>query len=1561
MLKNVSPAIFGTTIPDEHQAHIDRYTREFVRKVEEVAAAAVADIRPGRLSWGCGKVNFAVNRRTQGGPVDHDLPVLVVRDLDGKVRALYFSYACHCVTLSNNRISGDWAGFAQEYLQQQFPGTVVLASVGCGADSNPASGATGDKVPICQAQGKQIGDEIKQMLSSELKDITNEPSTRYSRIDLAFDTPRTRKEWEERAQSTNYAIAYHAKLNLERLDRGQELPKSMTYPIQTWLFGDQLAIVFLPGETVVDYALRIKNEYDRNRVWINGYANESRCYIPSERVLKEGGYEGGGAMVYYDRPQRFAPGLEAKIMDVVARQLPTAYLTAKGTEGVPSLSAADSIHRLHTKAGFKVELVAAEPLIQSPVAIDWGADGKLWVCEMFDYPAGTDGDYEPGGRVSFLEDTKHDGHYDKATIFLENLPFPTGVTAWGKGVLVCAAPDILYAEDTDGDGKADKIVKLFSGFATDNYQARVNGLSLGLDNWIYGANGLISKTVTNASTSVDIRNRDFRFRVSSGQFEAVSGLTQQGRVRDDWGRWFGCANSDPVYHFPYEERYVRRNPYISAPAPTVWPAAKYDVGRVYPRSQLLERFNDPGAANRMTSGCGLCLNRDTFLGEEFYGNAFTCEPVHNLVTRAVLSEVDGKMVRSRAPDEQTSEFLASTDNWFRPVQARLGPDGALYIVDMYRFVIEHPRWIPAARLAKLDARAGAKMGRIYRVFPESSQLRPVGNLTQMSNADLAKYIDSPNGTERDRAHMELLVRKAKSAAPTLEKIARNSKLPQVRLQALCVLDGIEALTPKLLKDALSDKDFHVRQQAVRLSESFLKKGSHDTETLGKALVADAKDPAHAVVYQLAFTLGEWSDPRASDTLALLATNYLSDAKMRFAILSSAGSSCGRILDTVLRVSNGAKGREDWIPPLVATAAASTNDGLLEKAFNAVLPGGKTSPGTSGLISLANLLEALEHRGTTFSAYVSSHPKLRGVSLAFTDVLSNAREAVSDDKAAEDYREAAVNLLSREDSTEGDLELLCKVFVRNSKGKLASATLTALRRQRSREVAVKLLKNWSQISPEGRQDVIALLITRNEWAGALLEAISTGTISRGEISLNHLNNLRQSGDPENRLLTQRTFPPQSVGNKAEVLGKYHSAVVIPGAPTKGAEVFSKNCAACHLLDGMGHDVGPDLAALRNKDADYFIKNILDPNAAIEPRFVSYDVTLKDGRSFSGIVKSETATSLTVVSAGGVIENLKRDALENIHASTLSLMPEGLEQGISVQEMADLVSFLRNAGPAKQPELSANELVRDPANMIRIVLDTNQPNSVRETLISANPQFAADFIAEITKDLLPGTEDEYVRIPWLWRVAFAAGKRKDNPELARVIAQSLPALEAPLHDWQAVVLGGGIVNGLSVRGEWPSDRLPQILAGDGALEERWKHALVLAAKMADDAKVREGTRYDALRMLGTLKWDDARAHLVKYLAQGTSPELQQGAISALSDIHSPEVAPTLVAGLQSFTKPNLELALDALLRDEQRIGALLDAVSAGKVAKDEIGPKRIEAMKQRSSPPLASRVQALVRAH
>jgi hypothetical protein len=323
-VNGASDNIFSTPIPPAHQEHINRYTKELTEHLEQVASQAVQNRQPARLAWAVGRVDFAKNRRTPGGPVDHDLPLLVVRDLDGKIKALYVSYACHCVTLSHNKLSGDWAGYAQEMIERRFPGAIALVSIGAGSDANPSSGVVRDRVDIATLQGTQIADEVARVIEQPLQPITGPLVARLQRIELALNDLPTREQWETLVKKGGPA-GYNAQTQLARLDRGERLLTAVEYPIQSFTFGECLQMVFLAGEVCVDYSLRLKRELDRQRLWVNAYSNDFGCYIPSERLVREGGYGGGSETPYFALPATLKSGLEQQIIDEVLRQTPSTF------------------------------------------------------------------------------------------------------------------------------------------------------------------------------------------------------------------------------------------------------------------------------------------------------------------------------------------------------------------------------------------------------------------------------------------------------------------------------------------------------------------------------------------------------------------------------------------------------------------------------------------------------------------------------------------------------------------------------------------------------------------------------------------------------------------------------------------------------------------------------------------------------------------------------------------------------------------------------------------------------------------------------------------------------------------------------------------------------------------------------------------------------------------------------------------------------------------------------------------------------------------------------------
>ncbi len=1662
MLKGANPTLFGVPIPPEHQANIARYTPVFIDRLEEAALAALKDLRPARVEWGVGSATFAKNRRAAGGPTDHDLPVLVVRDPGGALRAVYLGYACHAVTLSHNRVGGDWPGYAAAAVEDDHPGTVALVAIGCGADQNPTSGVTGENLEAARVQGREIAAEVRRLLASPLTRIGGPVTARVATLDLPLADLPTRQQWEEKAKRAD-AIGHHARVNLARLDRGEKLPTSVPYPVQTWAFGDALAMVHLPGEVVVDYAKRLKGELDGRRLWVTAYANHAPCYIPSERVLKEGGYEGGGAMIYYDQPVAFRPGLEARIVGAVKEQLKAfaAKVDPAKNGGSRPLSPHQSLARVSVSvgAGLKAELVAAEPLVADPVAVAFGPDGKVWVAEMADYPTGrTDGQFDPGGRVVVLEDRDRDGVLDTSTVFLDNLPFPTGLLPWRNGVLVCAAPDILYAEDTTGDGKADVVTKLFSGFGTQNYQARVNSLQYGLDGWVYGSCGLFGGNIVSSKTgrTYALGDRDFRIKPDTGELEPATGRTQQGRVRDDAGNWFGCDNSTLVRHYPLADHYHARNPAVAVTGGT-----NVLVGgtRLFPLAADAQRFALSGPPNTVTAACGIGVYRDDLLGAKFTGNVFTCEPVNLLVHRRVLTPAGATFTATRAPEEAAGEFLASADPWFRPVHATTGPDGALWVADMYRFLIEHPKFLPDAERAKIDPRAGAGLGRLYRVRPEAGALRPWVRVRELDAPALVAALDSPNGVQRDAAMMELIWKGDAAAVVPLEALLAKSPRPLARLHALCTLDALGKLSPAALAGALGDADATVRRHAARAAESRLS----DPATAA-AVTKLATDPDVPVRLQTAYSLGAWRDAKAGDALAALALGAKGDPHLTAASVSSLTP------ENLPSFVNGvfAAAGPDGPPPalvrdLFATAAGTGNGAALPALLDGVTKAANGAYRPWQFTAAAATLDALERRGQPWAKLPEP------TRAAIAPLATAARRTIDAPTSTEADLLASTPLLGRDPAARrDDLTRLAAQLAATRPAVVQSAALAALARVPDDAVPAALVAAWPGASPALRGRVLDTLLGRPAWAPALLDAVEKGTIPPGQIDAGRRQRLAEHPDAAVRERAAKRFAGASDPDRAKVVEAARPALALPGDRDRGRAVFARACAACHALDGIGSAVGPDLGTLANKTPLYLLTEILDPNRNVDSRYVEYRAETADGRTVAGLLASETAAAVTLRGQQAKDETVLRADLVALRGTAKSLMPEGLEKDLPHRDLADLLAYLAASDPPHKKlagnapaevtvangaaaltaskafvyggqitfetefgnlgywhgeadravwhvrvpaaavfdvyldyacanESAGNTFALDggepalrgkvagtggweryrtvkvgtlklPTGVSRIALRPDDP--VRGALLDlrtvllvppgqiptgARPPTAADELRGLVADLKASdTAEEYRLIPRVFTVTLAAGKSNDALAVRPVLDAALPKVGDPLRDWQAVALGGGVVNGLSQAGAWPAVRVAELVKDDPALAARWKAVLAPAHAMADDEKVRPGTRYDALRLVALDDWDAARPRLTKYLAKSAHPELQMGAVSGLADVDRPEAAVLLLKALPDLTAENRAIAVAGLLRTPDRVTALLTAIESGAVRAEWISVAHRAAL--RSHPDEAVRARA-----
>jgi mono/diheme cytochrome c family protein/glucose/arabinose dehydrogenase len=590
----------------------------------------------------------------------------------------------------------------------------------------------------------------------------------------------------------------------------------------------------------------------------------------------------------------------------------------KVSDESPVLSPEESMKTIVLPPGYKLELVASEPMIQEPVVIDWDADGRLWVVEMPGYmedmPATTE--REPSGRVSVLEDTNNDGKMDRKTVFMDRLVLPRSLKVLDRGVLIAEPPNLWLARDTDGDLKADTKESITDKYGQEfaNVEHNANSLTWAMDNWMH-------------TSEVDIY-----LRLKDGKFEVAKTLSrgQWGNSQDDAGRIYRNTNSAALFVDIVPTPYYTRNPNLlrtrgsyetldTGGLNTTWPIRPTrGVNRGYQDGVL----RPDGTLASFTAVGAPTVYRGDRLPAELRGNVFLAEPAGNLVSRVIVTD-DGAMLRGRKAYER-GEFMASTDERFRPVNLSSAPDGTLYVVDMYHGIIQHKGYITEylrdqILARKLDRPQGH--GRIYRVVHETTRRGPRPALSKATPAQLVETLSHPNGWWRDTAQRLLVERGAPGVVPLLTRRAAGAPDWRTRLHALWTLDGIDAVTPATVTRALADSSRDVRVSALRLSERWLAK--NDPAMQG-AVLKLLDDTDWWVRRQLAATLGALPAGAAAkiDALTTLLERHGDDPIAVDAALSGLSGSELAVLERLASTTAQSPQRSAAIGILAATLARS---------------------------------------------------------------------------------------------------------------------------------------------------------------------------------------------------------------------------------------------------------------------------------------------------------------------------------------------------------------------------------------------------------------------------------------------------------------------------------------------------------------------------------------------------------------------------------------------------------------------------------------------------------------
>ncbi len=561
---------------------------------------------------------------------------------------------------------------------------------------------------------------------------------------------------------------------------------------------------------------------------------------------------------------------------------------------------AESRKTFQLDADFDIEPFLTEPDVLSPVDIVFDARGNCYVVEMGDYPY----DAQPGnykGRIRLYRDTNGDGKVDTSFVFAENLPSATSVLPWRGGVLVTAAPEILYLKDTDGDYKADQREVLFTGFFNKNSEVQITNLRFGPDNWIYannhGQRGLIKYNRKPEAPAIDVAGGDFRFRLDRDLFESESGTGQFGLAVDDWGHRFYTQNTLHIQQAPIAWRYAHRHPYL--------PSYRSEVNISDHELEMYQKSATPywrqlRSDRRQATYDSLGMNRTeyarghftgasggTFYGgdgfpTDFYGTIFTGDVMGNLVHRDIISTAPGQpaYVASRASEDKDSEFLAATDTWFRPVNFYAGPDGYLYLVDMYRQHIETPVSIPEDLKEGMDFTQGNQYGRIWRIFPkkETKRLVVFPDISAKTSAELVALLSHPNQWWRLTAQRLLLERQDPGTLPLLTQTLNESTDARARLHALYALEGLGQLNEAQIEQVLADSEPGLREHALVLAEKY--------PQFLPQIIRLTDDASPQVALQASLSLGQFSDKEVLPTLARIAEKHADSHLYRLAVLSS---------------------------------------------------------------------------------------------------------------------------------------------------------------------------------------------------------------------------------------------------------------------------------------------------------------------------------------------------------------------------------------------------------------------------------------------------------------------------------------------------------------------------------------------------------------------------------------------------------------------------------------------------------------------------------------------------
>ncbi len=963
--------------------------------------------------------------------------------------------------------------------------------------------------------------------------------------------------------------------------------------------------------------------------------------------------------------------------------------------------------RLHPD--FEIALVAAEPLVVNPISLDWDARGRLWVALTPGYPGKRESSEVPArDSIAILEDADGDGRMDGKRVFADGLDLVTSFVFHEDGVIAAQAPEILFLRDSEGDDRADERRVLFRGFGTADTHAVISNLRRGLDGWIYGTQGYSGNDSKHVVGRGDqdfgaIGNGVFRFRPDGSAIERVVSCNANTWGLDfsaDGELFYTMANGSHLRHVVL--------PDAAFAGGRVGGAASWvdvtDHDRVFPL-RAVERppYQQNDFAGGFTAAAGACFYTGGTWPAEYDGDHVVCEPTVNLVHQDRL-EPDGVTFRARKTREP--EFLASTDLWFRPVLARVGPAGALYVLDFYGQAVVHndtrgPPHGPTNAALRPDR--DHEHGRIWRVDHVAARALARDPPAQADERELVGMLEHPNAWFRSNAQ-RLLTERAPSDGThqAILRLALNSLEPRARIHALWLLTALEpADATRIIDRRFRDPEPAVRANALRALAT-LDPWQLARAGAGAALLARDPDPSTSLAALVAVRDVLAQNP--ADALELLAS--FDDDWRRSALLAIAARSPARFVEAslaapeperftglvellcvevgrrndlgaaveVVRALGAARGRST---PLAETALRA-----LERALDPTLVAWTSTPLETALLKLvSNESTAVATAALPFAERWGRDPRLDQAKAA----LGRRLGAIAADPAqpVEQRLDALATMLALASERAAAIEIGASLLGPATPLSAQLELIDALARTREPAAARALCDAHARLSRAARERAFERLIERPEWTAELCSALEARTIQPGELGTEAVHRLRNHADPALARRASAVLDAADGGADARdadlLIAELLPEVAEAGDRERGRAVFESNCVSCHTLEGAGFSadsarggVGPDLTGRGALGARELLTVLLDPNRSVEPAYVEHVVETEDGRLVAGVIARETDEALTLRSSAGEHE-VRRDEIVELRSTGRSPMPTGFES-LGAAALRDLFSFL-----------------------------------------------------------------------------------------------------------------------------------------------------------------------------------------------------------------------------------------------------------------------------------------------